>query len=139
MPKKLTEQDLFSAIMKAYNLRSGGVETSIKNSKQGLGLNKRNKKRFDAQHMLLLFAQLAYNIAVWVRNRLAQHSTIIASFGTLRLIRDAFHISGKIQFDEKGIVHLIVLNQPHKLAKIFLQTWHSCFPRNDLLLILGKI
>jgi len=139
MPRKLTEQDLFSAIMKAYNLRSGGVETSIKNSKQGLGLNKRNKKRFDAQHMLLLLAQLAYNIAVWARNQLAQHSSTIESFGMLRLIRDAFHISGKVQFDEKGNVNLIILNQSHKLAKAFQETWQSCFPRDDLSLILGKI
>jgi hypothetical protein len=139
MPRKLTDQDLFSAIMKAYNLRSGGVETSIKNSKQGLGLNKRNKKRFDAQHMLLLLAQLAYNIAIWARNQLAQHSSIIAGFGMLRLVRDAFHISGKVQFDEKGNVNLIILNQAHKLAKVFLDTWHVDFPRDDLSLILGKI
>jgi hypothetical protein len=139
MPRKLTDQDLFSAVMKAYNLRSGGVETSIKNSKQGLGLNKRNKKRFDAQHMLLLLAQLAYNIAVWVRNQLAQHSSTIAGFGMLRLIRDAFHISGKVQFDEKGNVNLIILNQAHKLAKVFQDTWRSAAPRDDLSLILGKI
>jgi len=139
MPKRFAERDLFSAIMQAYNLRSGGVETSIKNSKQGLGLNKRNKKRFDAQHMLLLLAQLAYNIAVWVRNQLAQCSSTIASFGMLRLIRDAFHISGKVQFDEKGNVNLIILNQAHKLAKAFQKTWQFCFPRDDLSLILGKI
>jgi hypothetical protein len=139
MPRKLTEPDLFSAILKAYNLRSGGVETSIKNSKQGLGLNKRNKKRFDAQHMLLLLAQLAYNIAVWVRNQLARHSATIASFGMLRLIRDAFHISGKLQVDEKGNVNLIILNQAHKLAKVFQDTWRASFPCDDLSLILGKI
>lgn len=139
MPKKLTDQDLFSAIMQAYNLRSGGVETSIKNSKQGLGLNKRNKKRFHAQHMLLLLAQLAYNIAVWVRRQLAQHSSTIAHFGLLRLIREAFHISGKVQFDEKGAIDLIILNQSHKLAKAIQQTWQSCFARDDLSLILGKI
>ena len=138
MPKQLTEQGLFSAIMKAYNLRSGGVETSIKNSKQGLGLNRRNKKRFHAQHMLLLLAQLAYNIAVWSRNQLAKHSATIASFGMLRLIRDAFRISGKIHYDETGKVHSIVLNHSHKLAKAFYDTWHAC-SRNDLLLILDKI
>jgi hypothetical protein len=139
MPKRLTQPDLFSAIIKAYNLRSGGVETSIKNSKQGLGLNRRNKKRFHAQHMLLLLAQLAYNIAVWARNQLAKHSATLASFGMLRLIRDAFRISGKIHYDETGRVHSIVLNQSHKLAKAFYETWHACFSRNDLLLILGKI
>jgi len=139
IPRQPTQQDLFSAIMKTYNLRSAGVETSIKNSKQGLGLNKRNKKRFEAQHMLLLLAQLAYNIAVWVRNQLAQCSATIASFGMLRLIRDAFRISGKVQFDEKGNINLIVLNQSHKLAKAFQETWQFCFPRDDLSLILGKI
>jgi hypothetical protein len=139
MPKNLTDQDLFSAIMQAYNLRSGGVETSIKNSKQGLGLNKRNKKRFHAQHMLLLLAQLAYNIAVWVRRQLAQHSATLAGFGLLRLIRDAFHISGKVSCNEKGVVNLIILNQSHKLANAIQQTWQACFARNDLSLILGKI
>ena len=139
MPKRFTQQEFFSALMKAYNLRSGGVETSFKNSKQGLGLNKRNKKRFVAQHLLLLLAQLAYNIAVWVRNELKKHSTLIASFGMLRLIRDAFHISGKVQFDKKGKVNLIILNETHKLAKAFQQTWQSCFARDDLSLILGKI
>jgi Transposase DDE domain group 1 len=139
LPRHLTDQELFSAIMKAYNLRSGGVETSIRNSKQGLGLNKRNKKRFHAQHLLLLLAQLAYNIAVWARNQLKEYSTLIASFGMLRLIRDAFHISGQVQVDEQGKVNLIILNQSHKLARAFQQTWQACFPRNDLSLILGKI
>lgn len=139
IPKNLTDQDLFSAIMQAYNLRSGGVETSIKNSKQGLGLNKRNKKRFHAQHMLLLLAQLAYNIAVWGRRQLAQHSSTLAGFGLLRLVRDVFHISGKVSCNEKGVVDLIILNQSHKLANAIQQTWQSCFARNDLSLILDKI
>jgi len=139
MPRSLTDPDLFSAILKAYNLRSGGVETSIKNSKQALGLNKRNKKRFHAQHMLLLLAQLAYNIAVWVRNKLKKYSALLASFGMLRLIRDAFHISGQVRFDETGNVNLIILNQTHKLARAFQHTWQFCFARNDLSLILGKI
>jgi hypothetical protein len=139
MPKRFTQQDLFSVILKAYNLRSGGVETSFRNSKQGLHLHKRNKKRFEAQHMLILLAQLAYNIAVWVRYELKKHSSVIASFGMFRLIRDAFRISGQVQFDDKGIVHLIILNQSHTLAKVFQKTWQSCFVHNDPPLILGKI
>ncbi len=139
MPKRFTQQEFFSTVMQAYNLRSGGVETSFKNSKQGLGLNKRNKKRFVAQYLLVLLAQLAYNIAVWVRNELKKYSKLIASFGMLRLIRDAFHISGKVQFDEKGKVNLIVLNEAHKLAKAFHLTWQTCFALDDLSLILGKI
>jgi hypothetical protein len=37
-----------------YNQRGGGIETSFKGDKQGLGLTKRNKKRFEAQQMLML-------------------------------------------------------------------------------------
>ena len=92
-----------------------------------------------AQHLLILLAQLAYNIAVWVRNALEKHSALIASFGMLRLIRDAFHISGQVLFDQHGNVNLIILNQSHKLAQAFYDTWQSCFARDDLPLILGKI
>ena len=139
MPQPFTPQEFFSAVMKAYSLRCGGVETSFKNSKQGLGLNKRNKKRFVAQHLLLLLAQLAYNIAVWVRNILKNHSNLIASFGMLRLIRDAFQIAGQLHFDPHGKVNLIILNETHKLAKAFHLAWQARFARDDLPLILGKI
>jgi hypothetical protein len=50
------------AALYAYDRRSGAAETLIKGSKQGLGLNKRNKKRFAAQEMLVLLAQLAHNL-----------------------------------------------------------------------------
>jgi len=138
-PKRFTQQEFFSAMMKAYNLRSGGVETSFKNSKQGLGLNKRNKKRFEAQHLLILLAQLAYNIVVWMRNELKKYSKVIASFGMLRMIRDVFRISGKVQFDKKGKVNLIMLNETHKLARAIRAAWQSCSACDDLSLILGKI
>jgi hypothetical protein len=37
-----------------YDQRGGGVETAIKDDKQGLGITKRNKKRFEAQQMIML-------------------------------------------------------------------------------------
>ena len=139
MSQPFTQQEFFAALMKAYSLRCGGIESSFKNSKQGLGLHKRNKKRFLAQQMLVLLTQLAYNIAVWVRNLLQAHSPLIASFGMLRLIRDAFRISGKVQFDPHGQVNLIILNETHKLAQAFRDAWQARFARDDLPLILGKI
>lgn len=138
-PKIGTQRELFLAIMKAYNLRSGAVETSFKNSKQGLGLSKRNKKSFQAQRMLVLLAQLAYNIIVWVRNELAKLKPSMKHFGMLRMIRDVFSISGKIYFDQNGKVLRVLLNQQHSLAKIFYETWQSAFARNDLSLILYQI
>ena len=138
-PDTPAEQQLLSAIMKAYNLRSGGIETSFKNSKQGLGLNKRNKKSFHAQHVLVLLAQLAYNITSWVRNEFAKHKPEMKHFGLLRMIRDVFSISGRIHFDEKDNMIQVVLNKTHLLAKTFDQTWQAIFAHNNVSLILDKI
>ena len=138
-PITCTEQELLSAIVKAYNLRGGGVETSFKNSKQGLGLGKRNKKKFQAQRMLVLLAQLAYNLTVWVRTELAKHRPELQQYGMLRMIRDAFSITGKLHFDASGRLVQIVLNKSHSLAKTFHETWLSIFAHNDLSLCLGEI
>ena len=37
-----------------YDQRGGGVETSFKGDKQGLGITKRSKKRFEAQQMVII-------------------------------------------------------------------------------------
>jgi hypothetical protein len=139
LPETYTELELFSVIVDAYDLQGGGVETSYKNSKQGFGLNKRNKKYFHAQEMLILLAQLAYNITTWVQQELAPHSATIASFGTLRMIRDAFQIAGKIEFDPKGTILSVTLNHIHKLAKVFHHYWLSRFAQTEMSLILGEI
>lgn len=139
MPETYTQLELMSAIVDAYNLRGGAVETSYKNSKQGMGLHKRNKKCFHAQEMLILLAQLAYNMIGWVQNELAQHSSTIASFGTLRMIRDAFQIAGKIEFDAEGNIASITLNQIHKLAKVFHDYWQSRFAQSEMRFVLGEI
>jgi hypothetical protein len=44
---------------------TGGVETSFKGDKQGLGIGKRNKKRFEIQQMVMLLGSLAHNVVVW--------------------------------------------------------------------------
>ena len=48
-----------------YDQRGGGVETSFKGDKQGLGIGKRSKKRFGAQQMVMLLGALAHNVIVW--------------------------------------------------------------------------
>ena len=139
MPETYTELKLISAIADAYNLRGGGIETSYKNSKQGIGLHKRNKKHFHAQEMLILLAELAYNLTGWVQKELARYSSNIASFGTLRMIRDAFQIPGKIEFDDKGNIVSITLNQIHKLAQAFHDYWQPHSLKSEMYCILGEI
>jgi len=100
-----------------YDLRGGGIETSLKGDKQGLSLTKRNKKRFEAQHMLVLLGSLAHNVVVWARRWLA-----IAEgphCGMMRMVRDVFHISSLLCFDAFHHVVEIVLNQhSHQAHKL---------------------
>ncbi len=97
-----------------YDRRGGGVETSFKGDKQGLGIGKRSKKRFEAQQMLMLLGSLAHNVVVWVRHWLA--SPTLHHYGTVRMVRDVFHISGFLLLDACGQVVQIVLNQAAPLA-----------------------
>ncbi len=115
------------------------METSNKNSKQGLGLSHRNKKSFAAQEMLVLLAELAYNLLSWFRACLSQHSTRFAQYGMLRLVRDVLAMDGKLQFDPQGKLRKIRLNRDHSLAVSFLDACSPALVSNDWRLILGKI
>jgi hypothetical protein len=97
-----------------YDQRGGGVETSFKGDKQGLGIGKRSKKRFAAQQMVMLLGSLAHNVIVWARHWLA--SPTLHHYGTVRMVRDVFHISGFLLTDACGQVTQVVLNQTAPLA-----------------------
>jgi hypothetical protein len=102
------------AYVSFYDQRGGGVETSFKGDKQGLGIGKRSKKRFAAQQMVMLLGSLAHNVLVWARHWLA--SPTLQHYGTLRMVRDVFHISGFLLTDASGQVAQIVLNPTAPLA-----------------------
>jgi len=99
-----------------YDLRAGGIETSFKNDNQGLGITKRNKKRFEAQQMLTGLNALAHNLLTWFQRDAAQCWPAIAQLGLLRLIRDVLHLSGKIFCDNQSI-STICLNACDPFAK----------------------
>ena len=101
----------------AYDRRGGGIETTFKGDKQGLGLTKRSKKRFAAQQMVTLLSTLAHNVIVWARGWLVAHQPKLAHYGMLRMVRDVFHIQGRVGFDTHGHVIRIVLNQAAPLVR----------------------
>ena len=105
---------VLAAYVTFYDQRGGGIETSFKGDKQGLGLTKRNKKRFEAQQMVMLLGSLAHNVVVWARRWLSSQK--IQQCGILRMVRDVFHISGLLRFDPFTHVVEIVLNQDARLA-----------------------
>jgi hypothetical protein len=64
--------------------------------------------------MLMLLGSLAHNVIVWARYWLA--CPTLQHYGTLRMVRDVFHISGFLLTGAGGQVVQIVLNQAAPLA-----------------------
>ncbi len=120
-PSQLADaQAVLLAYVAFYDERGGGIETSFKGDKQGLGLTRRNKKRFEAQQMLMLLGSLTHNTIVWARRWLAIPQ--LRSYGMLRMVRDIFHISGFLGVDAQGHIVQIGLNQAAPLAPVFVDS-----------------
>jgi hypothetical protein len=66
------------AYVYCYDQRAGGVEIQIKGDKQGLGLTKRNKRKFTAQQVVVLLASVAHNVVIWARQWLSEVSARFA-------------------------------------------------------------
>jgi hypothetical protein len=113
-------QMLLWAHVTFYDERGGGIETSFKGDKGGLGLTRRNKKRFEAQQMLMLLGSLAHNTIVWARRWLAVPQ--LRSYGMLRMTRDIFHISGFLGIDALGQIVQIGLNPTAPLASVLVNS-----------------
>jgi len=105
------------AYVNFYDERGGGVEIEIKEDKQGLATSKRNKKRFDAQQVLLQLEVLAHNLLIWARHWLDPLCPKITRLGIKRLIRDVFQMNGFLFFDQTLDLLHITLNHADPLAK----------------------
>lgn len=110
-------QAVLLAYVRYYDERGGGVETSFKDDKQGLGLTKRSKKRFEAQQMVVLLGGLAHNVIVWSREWLADHEPKVRRYGIKRMVRDVFQLSGFLVRNAGGRIVEVVLNQKAPLVR----------------------
>ncbi len=126
------------AYVHAYDRRGGGVETAIKDDKQGIGLAKRNKKRFAAQQVVTLLGSLAHNVIMWARAWLTPEQPKVARYGIKRLVRDIFHISGWIVVDALGHIIQIVLNQAAPLVGGIARALHALLAPAHIDVILGE-
>src|SRR5258708_2060579 len=93
-----TSKDLLLALVRLYDQRGGGVETSFKGDKQGFSLGKRSKKRFEAQQMVMLLGSLVHNVVVWAQGWLAATTSAVQHYGPLRLVLAksmVFHLPGE--------------------------------------------
>jgi hypothetical protein len=115
--KVVDHQAVLLAYVQSYDARGGGVETSFKDDKQGLGITKRNKKRFAAQQIVTLLGTLAHNVIVWARRWLSDREPKVRRYGIKRMVRDIFHISGFLVRNRRGRIVEVVLNQRSPLVR----------------------
>lgn len=124
------------AYVSFYDQRGGGVETAFKGDKQGLGMSKRSKKRFEAQQMLMLLGSLAHNVIIWARGWLTVPT--LHRYGMLRMGRDVLHISGFLVFDAAGQIIQLFLNQAAPLAPALVHPLRSLLAPSHVVVHLGQ-
>jgi len=121
----------------AYDQRSGALETYNRADKQAFGLHHPYTHSFPAQQILLLLAQLAHNLLIWIAHRLRPHLT--RPLGLQRLLRDGLTISGRLYFDHRGQLVILVLNSLHPLARPLFSAFERQWSSLGLHLLLREI
>jgi hypothetical protein len=121
-----------------YDARGGGIETANKADKQGLGIGKRTKKRFEAQQVLGQLGRLAHNLVVWARRWLEPAAPTVQQLGVKRLVRDVFHVNGLVERDADGHLRRIVLNQAHYYARRLQGALQALVGPEHVAIILGE-
>ena len=126
------------AYAKFYDQRGGGVETEFKQSKQGVGITRRNKKRFEAQQMVMLLGTLAHNVLIWLRRWLSVDAPKLSGFGVLRLVRDVLGVSGFVEMEGTRTIKRIVLNRAAALARHSAEAIQALLTAEQVRVTLGK-
>ena len=126
------------AYVSRYDQRGGGVETSCKEAKQGLGITKRSTKRFAAQQVVALLGARAHNVWCWAKRGVVARAPAIQRLGIKRLLRDVFGINGRVHVDRAGHVRQIILNQANRLARHLLLALQERTSSAGVAVILGE-
>jgi hypothetical protein len=101
-----------------YDKRGRSIELEFKEDQQGFGLAKRNKKRYEAQQMVLLLSALAHSVVVWSGAWLAASVSKVEQSGVLRMVRDVFAVSGLVEIGAKNSITRIVLSSKNESLKL---------------------
>jgi hypothetical protein len=127
------------AYAQLYDRRAGAIEIKIKEDKQGVGINRRRKKRAAAQAMLTLLGTLAHNVLVWAREWLAAGESRLKQYGIVRLLRDVLCVSGFVETDEHGETKGVVLNRGSTLARLLAGGLRQVLREQDIAVSLGSL
>lgn len=121
-----------------YDKRGGTIEIEFKEDKQGFGLTKRNKKRYEAQQMIVLLSALAHNVVMWSREWLSGESSKVKKNGVLRMVRDVFAVSGFLEMGAKESIKRIVLSSAAGWARRCINSLRALLKQQRVRVTLGE-
>lgn len=138
--RETSEPELVAhAYAQLYDQRAGAIEVEIREDKQGVGINRRRKKRAAAQAMLTLLGTLAHNVLVWARAWLAVAEPRLKQYGIVRLLRDVLSVSGFIETDRSGLAVGVVLNRGSTLARLLAGSLRELLGEQAVTVSLGDL
>ena len=144
-----------AALVLEYDRRSGTPESSFAQDYQALSLRKYRKSKFIAQQVLLLLAQLAHNLMIWMKywlieavekpdtaseninNPHLKARQMLQQRGLKRIRRDILTIPGKVCFEGKKIVG-IRLNPLYPMIAHVSTACNALFQQYEMVVLLDK-
>ena len=139
-----------------YDRRSGAPENSFSQDYQALSLRKYRKAGFIAQQVLLLLAELAHNLMIWMKtwfieavemsedpsektqNTQPKTTEMLQSRGLKRIRRDILAIPGKVCFEDKRVVG-IRINPFYPLIHHVSTATKALFQHYGILVLMDKM
>ena len=145
-----------AALVYEYDRRSGAPENSFCQDYQALSLRKYRKSGFIAQQVLLLLAELAHNLMIWMKawfieaveksqdaserteNAHQKTTEMLQSRGLKRLRRDILAIPGKVCFEGNQKVVGIRINPLYPMITHVSTACKALFQQYEMLVLLDK-
>ena len=134
----LDAQAVLLAYAQLYDERGGAIEIDIKESKQGLGIAKRNKKSYCGQQIVMLLGQLAHNVMVWVKRWLLSDAPKLKKYGVQRMVRDVMTVSGFVEVGKNEAIKRVLLNSASAVARQCAVALRALLKREQVRVILGE-
>ena len=138
-----------------YDKRSGAPESSFSQDYQALSLRKYRKSGFIAQQVVLLLAELAHNLMIWMKkwfidavetsqaasekteNAHREATQMLQNRGLKRLRRDFLAIPGKVCFEGKKVVG-IRINPLYPMITRVSTACKALFQQYEMVVLLDK-
>jgi hypothetical protein len=81
---------------------------------------------------------VAHNVIIWAQHWLASPPSALQQYGTLRMVRDVFRVSGFLLIDVMGRIRQIVLNQDVPIAPVLLDPLRALLAPTHVAICLGQ-